>query len=250
MPRLLCLIAILFAVAVLPGAATAQDDPFASLHSRLIASVEKEIPQQAPSPVLTRGEKAKPQADAINTFARQFWGAKTASLTRALSRVEALRPALEPILREAGISSSFVAVMLVESAGRQDALSPAGARGLWQFMPDTARRYGLEVSPSRDDRLHLERSTRAAALHLRDLYADFGSWDLALAAYNAGAGRVRAAVATAGATEFAAVSRNLPLETRAYVPAVLAAMELLGEQPPVDIKRPAGTLVYASFARD
>jgi membrane-bound lytic murein transglycosylase D len=97
-------------------------------------------------------------------------------------------------------------------------------------MPDTARRYGLVVTPSRDDRLDVERSTRVAARYLRDLYQQFGSWPLALAAYNAGEQRVQRAVQRAGITDFIQLSslRLLPQETRNYVPAVLSAMQMLG----------------------
>jgi membrane-bound lytic murein transglycosylase D len=97
-------------------------------------------------------------------------------------------------------------------------------------MPETARRYGLVVTPSRDERLDVERSTCAAAHYLRDLYQQFGSWPLALAAYNAGEQRVQRAVARAGIADFIQLSslRLLPQETRNYVPAVLSAMQLLG----------------------
>ncbi|HEX7962607.1 MAG TPA: lytic transglycosylase domain-containing protein, partial [Terriglobales bacterium] len=77
-----------------------------------------------------------------------------------------------------------------------------GARGLWQFMPETARRYGLVVSESRDERMEITKSSRAAARYLRDLYKQFGDWRLALAAYNAGEQLVEQGVARNGQARF------------------------------------------------
>jgi hypothetical protein len=131
---------------------------------------------------------------------------------------------IEAILLDEGVPRELAAVVQVESGGRLFALSPKGARGPWQFMPATARRYGLTVEGSADDRVHMARSTRAAARYLKDLYGRFGNWPLALAAYNAGEELVAKAVARTGSTEFSAISRLLPSETQKYVPAVLAAM--------------------------
>jgi soluble lytic murein transglycosylase-like protein len=150
-------------------------------------------------------------------------------LQQALRRVQVLRPALEPILREEEVPPQMAAVALVESGGRVTALSPKGARGLWQIMPDTARRYGLVVSAALDERLDLYKSTRAAAHYLRDLHTQFGDWPLALAAYNAGADAVQKAIDHASSRDFTLIARAgmLPLETRNYVPAVLSAMGIL-----------------------
>jgi membrane-bound lytic murein transglycosylase D len=135
-----------------------------------------------------------------------------------------LRPTVDPILRSHGIPAELAAVILVESGGRATALSPKGARGLWQLMPDTARRYGLVVDQSKDDRIDLFKSTDAAARYLHDLYAQFGDWKLALAAYNTGGGNVASAILRAHTQDFdqLATLQMLPLETRNYVPRVLA----------------------------
>lgn len=152
-----------------------------------------------------------------------------ATTRAALSRLERIRPALENILQQEGVPPRLAAVVLVESGARPMALSPKSARGLWQFIPETARRYGLVVDKHRDDRIELEPATRAAARYLRDLYQMFGTWRLALAAYNAGEGAVQRALNRAGADNFQEISdrKLIPAETRAYVPKVLAAMNLL-----------------------
>jgi hypothetical protein len=150
-------------------------------------------------------------------------------LRAAMHRVEELRPVLEPILREEGLPVELSAVVLVESGGVTTALSPKGARGVWQLMPDTARRYGLMVDASHDDRMDVVKSTRAAGRYLKDLYATFGDWVLALAAYNAGELTVMKAMKRAESRDFRSLSGGgvLPLETRNYVPAVLVAMNRL-----------------------
>jgi membrane-bound lytic murein transglycosylase D len=122
------------------------------------------------------------------------------------------------------LPAQLVSVAAVESGFDARALSPKGARGLWQLMPETARRYGLLVDSRRDERLDPVKSTHAAAQYLKDLHAQFADWPLTLAAYNAGEGRVERALERLGARDFWTLSRvaALPDETRRYVPAVLA----------------------------
>jgi len=166
----------------------------------------------------------------VRDFDQRYRPSLSTGLSSALRRLDQLRPLLIPILEDEGIPQEIAAVVVVESGGRSTALSPKGALGLWQLMPDTARRYGLVVTPARDERLDVDRSTRAAARYLRDLYQQFSSWPLAFAAYNAGEQRVQRAVERAGSSDFIQLSslRLLPQETRNYVPAVLSAMQLLG----------------------
>jgi hypothetical protein len=150
----------------------------------------------------------------------------------APARFQQLRPTLERILQREGLPAQLSAVVLVESGGRPTAVSPKDARGLWQFIPATAQRYGHSVTPVRDDRLDAENATRAAARYLRDLHLRFGDWPLALAAYNAGEDAVQRALETLKGADFWRLSSKklLPEETRKYVPAVLAAMRLLYRQ--------------------
>jgi membrane-bound lytic murein transglycosylase D len=148
-------------------------------------------------------------------------------------------------------------VAQVESNWKPFALSPKGAFGLWQFMPATARRYGLRVDALRDDRADMEKATRAAARYLRDLHLRFGDWALALAAYNAGEDAVQKAMERGESNDFGNLSRQklLPAETRAYVPAVLVALDRFGTErrpvvaPPSNRKFVALRIAYTDPAR-
>lgn len=150
---------------------------------------------------------------------------------RQAARLAQLRPIIDPILQSEGVPTQLAAVVLVESGGQPEALSPKGARGIWQLMPDTARRYGLTVSMQKDERLDIVSATRVAARYLHDLYAQFGDWKLALAAYNAGEQAVHTAIQRANSQSFAVLGqlRLLPAETRRYVPAVLGAIGTLNQ---------------------
>lgn len=147
-----------------------------------------------------------------------------------LARMDSYRSSFVQILEEERVPVGLLGVALVESGFNPLALSPKGARGIWQFMPATAARYGLAVGPGGDHRTHPEHSTRAAARYLRDLYQMFGDWKLAIAAYNAGEGRVQRIIKRTGIRDFDEMSRRglLPAETRKYVPAVLAAWSRVG----------------------
>ncbi len=142
----------------------------------------------------------------------------------AVAAVHSYRGTLGRILEEERVPVELLAVAYVESRFRVGAVSPKGAGGIWQFMPGTAARYGLQVTAMVDHRTHPEHSTRAAARYLRDLYRMFGDWKLALAGYNWGEGNVQKAIRRAGTRDFDELARRgyIPLETRKYVPAVLA----------------------------
>jgi membrane-bound lytic murein transglycosylase D len=134
-------------------------------------------------------------------------------------------PALREIFRQEGIPVALVWVAEVESAFNPAARSPAGAKGLFQLMPATAGELGLRTFMP-DERAHPERSARAAARLLRTLHRRFSDWPLALAAYNAGEGRVRRTLAARRARTFTGISAALPVETQLYVPKVLATLSL------------------------
>jgi len=160
-------------------------------------------------------------------------GLKRGGFGFARGRLAAYRPMMERIFREEGVPTWLVGVGLVESGYNPQALSPKGALGIWQFMPATGVRYGLRLTTLGDERQHPEKSTRAAARYLRDLYALFGDWELTLAAYNAGEGRVARVIRRTGIRAFRELAARglLPTETIQYVPAVLAAAQALRPFP-------------------
>ena len=147
---------------------------------------------------------------------------------------------LQAVFDEAQVPRELVWLAEVESAFNPSARSRAGAVGLYQLMPQTARSLGLSVEPT-DERLIPEENTRAAARYLRHLYRRFGDWSLVLAAYNAGETRVHRLLTETEANSFEMIAPLLPAETRAYVPkmdSVLRRREQcgLGDLPPSGVR--------------
>jgi len=136
-------------------------------------------------------------------------------------------PMFEKALAEEGLPTDLKYLSIVESALNPEAISRSGAGGLWQFMKPTARECGLKISSYVDERMDPEKSTKAAVLYLKTLYAMFGNWELVMAAYNAGPGRVRAAAKKAGTNDYWKMARYLPAETQSYVPGFIAASYLM-----------------------
>lgn len=133
-------------------------------------------------------------------------------------------PKLKPIFVANGIPAELVWLAEVESSFNPEARSPAGAVGLFQFMPVTARSMGLSLSP-RDERMNPERSAQAAAKYLRYLYGRFADWRLALAAYNAGETRVATLLNQARTRSYYTIAARLPAETQLYVPKIEATIK-------------------------
>ena len=141
-------------------------------------------------------------------------------------------PMIRRVLREEGVPEDLVYLAQAESAFLPDAVSRAGARGIWQFMPYRGEEYGLERNYWIDERSDPEQATRAAARHMRDLYGMFGDWYLVMAAYNSGPLNVSRAIERTGYADFWELQKRgvLPKQTQNYVP-IIVAMALVGKDP-------------------
>ena len=148
-----------------------------------------------------------------------------------LVRGESVKRVVQPLLKDAGLPIEFFYLAMVESGFKNAAYSRKKATGTWQFMGGTARRYGLKMDSWVDERRDPVKSSIAAANLLKALYQEFGDWYLAMAAYNAGPGKVKRAIRAGGTKDFWQLARtkHLPKETMAYVPKVLAAILLAAE---------------------
>lgn len=164
----------------------------------------------------------------INYFSTRGHG----TLERALTRSGRYREMIERILKEEGVPQDLIYLAQAESGFHPYAVSRVGARGIWQFMGSRARAYDLHHDSWVDDRQDPEKSTRAAARHLKDLYNQFGDWYLAMAAYNSGPGTVQSAVKRTGYADFWELYRRnvLPKETRNYVP-IIVAVTIMAKNP-------------------
>lgn len=133
-------------------------------------------------------------------------------------------PIFEDILGKHGLPFELSYLPVIESALNPQAHSPVGAAGLWQFMPATGKKYGLEINSLIDERMDPIRSTEAACRFLKALYNVFGDWNLVIAAYNCGPGNVNKAIHRAGGKrDFWSIYPFLPRETRGYLPIFIAA---------------------------
>ena len=183
--------------------------------------------------------------DSIFTFANEALPLNNANVNRALRRslvrhnykhvqsnilqikARELFPIIGPILKAHGIPDDFKYIPLVES-GLCEGTSSKGARGLWQFMPGTARTYGLKVRKGIDERLNVRKSTVAACKYIKELYVEFNSWTLAAAAYNNGSIKLERAIRRQNEDNYFLMHLNR--ETAGYV-YNLIAMKAIISQP-------------------
>jgi membrane-bound lytic murein transglycosylase D len=164
--------------------------------------------------------------DKVLSFIRIFQNSRRKEFVGGLIRSGRYLPMMKRIFREQGLPEDLVYTALIESSFKSSAYSRARAKGFWQFISGTAKRYNLEMSWWVDERSDFERSTYAATGYLRDLYAMFGDWYLALAGYNAGENKVAHGLRKSGARNFWELAQTsyIRQETKNYVPAILAAM--------------------------
>jgi membrane-bound lytic murein transglycosylase D len=171
--------------------------------------------------------------DQVAMFINYFSSPKgRPTLEHGLSRAGRYRDLISQTLKQEGVPQDLIYLAMAESGFQPLAVSRAGARGMWQFMSGRGAMYGLDRSWWVDDRQDPEKSTHAAARHLKDLYDEFGDWYLAMAAYNTGPGNIQHAVERTGYADFWELYRRgvLPEETRNYVP-IIVAVTIMAKNP-------------------
>jgi membrane-bound lytic murein transglycosylase D len=168
----------------------------------------------------------------VQFFLERFTGRHREVVTLWVNRSARYLTMIREVMRARGLPEELAFTAMIESGYNPLAVSRVGAKGMWQFMAPTARRYGLRVDQWIDERLDAEKSTLAAAAYLRDLYNQFGSWSLAQAAYNAGEVKVARAIRATGTRDFWALARTkyLKRETKDFVPQIHAAT-MIGREP-------------------
>lgn len=163
-----------------------------------------------------------------NHYVRSFIDMYTLKRTKQVSYLQGLGDyyfkIFEEILEKNKLPHELKYLPIIESALNATAVSRMGAAGLWQFMPGTAKMYGMEVNSLVDERMDIYKSTHAAAKYLKDMFAIYQDWHLVIAAYNCGPGNVNKAIQRAGGKrDYWAIYPFLPAETRGYVPIFIAA---------------------------
>lgn len=150
-------------------------------------------------------------------FVKSFLVREDEALQKVKLRSASYFKMIDGIFNKYGLPEELKYLAVVESDLKTNAVSRVGAKGMWQFMPTTARQLGLKVSGTYDERTHAYKSTVAAAKYLKDLHAQFGDWLLVLAAYNSGPGPIYSAIKKAGSRNFWALQYYLPEESRGHV---------------------------------
>jgi membrane-bound lytic murein transglycosylase D len=188
------------------------------------------------APVTSRSELAQLPHERIDYHIARFTGEKRAEFASYLERKQQYESMITEKLRRRGMPEDMLYLAMIESGFNPQARSLAEARGIWQLVGDTARRYGLRVDEEVDERDDPEKATDAALSYLSYLYNRFGSWYLAAAAYNTGENRVGRLMTEAFGREtgsdedYYRLWDQLPGETRDYVPAMVAAAKI-GKDP-------------------
>lgn len=166
--------------------------------------------------------------DKVGSFIELYSIRRKKSSAAMLGLAQYYFPWMQAIFDKYNVPEELIYLTIIESGLNPLAVSKAGATGIWQFMYQTGKLYGLEVNTFVDDRRDPYKATDAAARHLRDLYNMFGDWGLAISAYNCGAGNVRKAIARSGGKQtFWQVSPYLPRETQNYFPLYIGALYLM-----------------------
>ncbi len=164
----------------------------------------------------------------VRSYINLYANTRKRSSSVILGLAQYYYPRMAAIFDKYDVPEELMYLTIIESSLNPTAVSPAGATGIWQFMYQTGKMYGLEVNTFVDDRRDPMKATDAAARHLRDLYNIFNDWGLAISAYNCGANNVRKAIARSGGkTNFWEVRAYLPRETQNYFPAYIGAFYMM-----------------------
>ena len=164
----------------------------------------------------------------VRSYINLYANTRKRSSSVILGLAQYYYPRMASIFDKYDVPEELMYLTIIESSLNPTAVSPAGATGIWQFMYQTGKMYGLEVNTFVDDRRDPMKATDAAARHLRDLYNIFNDWGLAISAYNCGANNVRKAITRSGGkTNFWEVRAYLPRETQNYFPAYIGAFYMM-----------------------
>jgi membrane-bound lytic murein transglycosylase D len=150
-------------------------------------------------------------------FVKSFLVKEDEALQKVKGRSTSYFKIIDGIFAKYGLPLELRYLAVIESDLKTNAVSRVGAKGMWQFMPQTARDLGLKITSKYDERTHAYRSTVAAAKYLKDLYAKFDDWLLVVAAYNCGPGPIYSAIKKSGSKNFWALQYYLPQESRGHV---------------------------------
>ena len=168
-----------------------------------------------------------PYNDIVKNYIIRYSEKMPATMGKILGLSEYYMPIFQETFDRYGLPEELKAMAVIESALNPLAVSRAGAKGMWQFMYQTAKMYGLHIDSFVDERLDPVKSADAAARYLQDAYEIFGDWNLAIASYNCGAGNVNKAIRRSGSRKFWDLWPFLPRETRGYGPAFVGALYTL-----------------------
>ena len=210
-----------------PAPATLQKVRGPRADDRLLDLVEKDLDRAIEKPAELRRlefSKAVIENPRVRYFVNYFSRSGKSHFEKILARSGKYLPMISKVLREEGLPDELAYLALIESGFVTNATSIHGAAGLWQFVPATARRYGLRIDGWIDERRDPVKSTHAAAAYLKDLHDYFGRWYLATAAYNAGQGALDRAMQNSKTKDFSSLAENVKLreETRNFVPKFVA----------------------------
>jgi len=165
----------------------------------------------------------------IDYFVDYFTTTKKYFTENALKRANYFMPMVRKIFRQEGLPEELVYLAIIESGFNPFATSSANAAGIWQFIPSTGRRFGLRIDNYVDERRDPYKSTIAAAKYLKTLYSMFGSWELAIAAYNCGEKCVAKRLESSSVASFSDIKDILPSQTKEYVPRFFAILLIVND---------------------